>query len=151
MTASTWFKARASTGFMTHAPANEHNGPPRSLRPAGPALLASAHPALALGEWIRCRTRGIYSFSCLRITSLLRLNHLALLLHPVEDTANSWDADLWNKNSSVLYSGFQPSMCSTQHDNIKPIIVKHLPIKQFYFLRCHPILMLTVDSCFIRA
>ena len=70
-------------------PANEPNGPPRSLRPAGPALLASAHPALALGEWIRCRTRGIYSFSCLRITSLLRLNHLALLLHPVEDTANS--------------------------------------------------------------
>ena len=66
MAASTWFKARSSTVFMPHAlarphppaglahllalpvrPANEPNGPPRSLCPAGPALLASAHPALA--------------------------------------------------------------------------------------------------------
>ena len=66
MTASTWFKARSSTVFMPNAlarphppaglahvlalpvrPANEPNGPPRSLCPAGPALLASAHPALA--------------------------------------------------------------------------------------------------------
>ena len=28
--------------------ANEPNGPPRTLRPAGPPLLSSAHPALAL-------------------------------------------------------------------------------------------------------
>ena len=64
MTASTWFKAKASTGFMAHAlarphppaglvyvlarPANEPNGPPRTLRPAGPPLLSSAHPSLAL-------------------------------------------------------------------------------------------------------
>ena len=36
----------------------------------------------------------------------------------------SWD--FWNKNYPVFYSGFQQSMCSTQHDNRQPTIVKHL-------------------------
>ena len=55
----------------------------------------------------------------------------------------SWD--LWNKNSPVLCSRFQPFLCIqdfTQHDNGQQTIVKHFSIKQFYFLRCHPILLL---------